>query len=103
MREAGQPGRRRSGGTGPTAQVPVRSRSQNSAREAAPGKRPAIPTTASGSAQSPAGTVGAGAGVGAGGSEEHTSELQSRENLVCRPLLENKKIEQGSRQVSLSC
>src|SRR5690606_42103070 len=23
-------------------------------------------------------------------SEEHTSELQSRENLVCRPLLENK-------------
>src|SRR5690606_40234841 len=26
-----------------------------------------------------------------GRSEEHTSELQSRENLVCRPLLENKK------------
>src|SRR5690606_30628972 len=25
-------------------------------------------------------------------SEEHTSELQSRENLVCRLLLENKKI-----------
>src|SRR5690606_41799635 len=25
-----------------------------------------------------------------GRSEEHTSELQSRENLVCRPLLENK-------------
>src|SRR5690606_39573432 len=25
-------------------------------------------------------------------SEEHTSELQSRENLVCRPLLEKKKI-----------
>src|SRR5690606_41163894 len=24
-------------------------------------------------------------------SEEHTSELQSRENLVCRPLLEKKK------------
>src|SRR5690606_41794970 len=24
-------------------------------------------------------------------SEEHTSELQSRENLVCRPLLEQKK------------
>src|SRR5690606_40879509 len=24
-------------------------------------------------------------------SEEHTSELQSRENLVCRPLLDNKK------------
>src|SRR5690606_40197902 len=26
-------------------------------------------------------------------SEEHTSELQSRENLVCRLLLENKKVE----------
>src|SRR6266700_364842 len=26
-------------------------------------------------------------------SEEHTSELQSRENLVCRLLLENKKID----------
>src|SRR5436309_7821378 len=25
-------------------------------------------------------------------SEEHTSELQSRENLVCRPLLEKKKM-----------
>src|SRR5690606_42115071 len=25
-------------------------------------------------------------------SEEHTSELQSRENLVCRPLLDKKKI-----------
>src|SRR5690606_41551931 len=25
-------------------------------------------------------------------SEEHTSELQSRENLLCRPLLEKKKI-----------
>src|SRR5690606_41940858 len=28
----------------------------------------------------------------AGRSEEHTSELQSRENLVCRLLLENKNI-----------
>src|SRR5690606_39438148 len=28
----------------------------------------------------------------AGRSEEHTSELQSRENLVCRLLLEKKKI-----------
>src|SRR5690606_41171364 len=27
-------------------------------------------------------------------SEEHTSELQSRENLVCRLLLENKKLSQ---------
>src|SRR5690606_41511484 len=29
--------------------------------------------------------------IGAGRSEEHTSELQSRENLVCRLLLEKKK------------
>src|SRR5690606_37879495 len=29
--------------------------------------------------------------VGLGRSEEHTSELQSRENLVCRLLLEKKK------------
>src|SRR5690606_41381422 len=29
--------------------------------------------------------------VGFGRSEEHTSELQSRENLVCRLLLEKKK------------
>src|SRR5690606_42052176 len=28
-------------------------------------------------------------------SEEHTSELQSRENLVCRLLLEKKKQQQG--------
>src|SRR5690606_40625125 len=28
-------------------------------------------------------------------SEEHTSELQSRENLVCRLLLEKKKAERG--------
>src|SRR6266511_5511423 len=33
-----------------------------------------------------------------GRSEEHTSELQSRENLVCRLLLEKKKI----RRISLS-
>src|SRR6266700_3750092 len=32
-----------------------------------------------------------GTGVCAGRSEEHTSELQSRENLVCRLLLEKKK------------
>src|SRR5690606_41747489 len=31
------------------------------------------------------------AGGGANRSEEHTSELQSRENLVCRLLLEKKK------------
>src|SRR5690606_39403299 len=31
---------------------------------------------------------------GTGRSEEHTSELQSRENLVCRLLLETKKVKQ---------
>src|SRR5690606_41068475 len=31
-------------------------------------------------------------------SEEHTSELQSRENLVCRLLLEKKKIQITSRK-----
>src|SRR5690554_7474505 len=41
-------------------------------------------------------TVGTGAGIGAAGgagvarSEEHTSELQSRPQLVCRLLLEKK-------------
>src|SRR2546430_8566654 len=40
-----------------------------------------------------AGEFGAsGGGAGAGGrSEEHTSELQSQSNLVCRLLLEKKK------------
>src|SRR5690606_41949572 len=39
----------------------------------------------------------------AGRSEEHTSELQSRENLVCRLLLEKKKIHRASvgRQVAV--
>src|SRR5690606_42003609 len=32
-------------------------------------------------------------------SEEHTSELQSRENLVCRLLLEKKKINKSPRRV----
>src|SRR2546427_8563744 len=39
---------------------------------------------------------------GHGRSEEHTSELQSQSNLVCRLLLEKKKEEAGSRQRSLS-
>src|SRR5690606_41839207 len=41
-----------------------------------------------------------GAGIDLAGprSEEHTSELQSRENLVCRLLLEKKKIQQYSKQ-----
>src|SRR5690606_39815792 len=34
-------------------------------------------------------------------SEEHTSELQSRENLVCRLLLEKKKV--GERKGAAEC
>src|SRR2546427_4285929 len=37
------------------------------------------------------GAVGSGAAAGADRSEEHTSELQSQSNLVCRLLLEKKK------------
>src|SRR2546427_3026599 len=40
-------------------------------------------------------TTGATAGAGAARSEEHTSELQSQSNLVCRLLLEKKKTSAG--------
>src|SRR6202043_4185569 len=36
-------------------------------------------------------------------SEEHTSELQSRENLVCRLLLEKKNKEQNISSTSQGC
>src|SRR6266511_2746620 len=45
------------------------------------------------------GTFGDLGGRRAGRSEEHTSELQSRENLVCRLLLEKKK--KKTRKTSL--
>src|SRR5690606_1007450 len=45
-------------------------------------------TTCSASAEKPEATT---TSVGSTRSEEHTSELQSRENLVCRLLLEKKK------------
>src|SRR5690606_41868394 len=44
-----------------------------------------------GGAAAPAGARRATLRPGPGRSEEHTSELQSRENLVCRLLLEKKK------------
>src|SRR5687768_18182896 len=50
----------------------------------APTARPAAPTLSAAAAS-------AGRAVGAGRSEEHTSELQSRLHLVCRLLLEKKK------------
>src|SRR2546430_8755102 len=48
-----------------------------------------------------AGDVGAGKAVGLARSEEHTSELQSQSNLVCRLLLEKKKT--SSAQQSACC
>src|SRR5690242_21816524 len=45
---------------------------------------------AAGAARSADGRCGCG-GAGLGRSEEHTSELQSHVNLVCRLLLEKKK------------
>src|SRR5258708_11140405 len=54
----------------------------------------ALPIFPTGSGPLPPGTplrVGAGGGQPAGRSEEHTSELQSPDHLVCRLLLEKKK------------
>src|SRR5688572_30903686 len=39
----------------------------------------------------------------AGRSEEHTSELQSQSNLVCRLLLEKKKKTRNQKTLQLSC
>src|SRR2546430_10742839 len=36
-------------------------------------------------------------------SEEHTSELQSQSNLVCRLLLEKKKTQKSQRLLVVSC
>src|SRR5690606_41911178 len=60
-----------------------------------PGAR--SPRTASRSRRSPPrrpGTPAPGRAWAAARSEEHTSELQSRENLVCRLLLEKKTLEE---------
>src|SRR2546426_3849464 len=46
--------------------------------------------------------AGAGGGGGGGRSEEHTSELQSPCNLVCRLLLEKKKRAEGLTWENLS-
>src|SRR5690606_41568368 len=45
------------------------------------------------------GTTGKRIAEATGRSEEHTSELQSRENLVCRLLLEKKKTERITHRV----
>src|SRR5690625_5642647 len=54
------------------------------------GGRLRVPSRAAGRRM---GGPGAGAGLGSGRSEEHTSGLQSRGQLVCRLLLEKKKRE----------
>src|SRR2546430_3806072 len=62
------------------------------ARRAPRGRRSTrrSPAAAAGGPQRRAGD--AHGGVAAGRSEEHTSELQSQSNLVCRLLLEKKKM-----------
>src|SRR3712207_8433374 len=64
------------------------------------------PRRGSGGGSAPGGSAhGAGRGAGggsraiAGRSEEHTSELQSRQYLVCRLLLEKKKNRNNSKSV----
>src|SRR2546427_2674932 len=61
------------------------------------GNAVAVFTRAADGTLTAAGTIatgGAGTGAGLGSrSEEHTSELQSQSNLVCRLLLEKKKKE----------
>src|SRR3712207_6915043 len=44
--------------------------------------------------------VAQGRRLGAGRSEEHTSELQSRQYLVCRLLLETKETQPGMRTLA---
>src|SRR2546430_4841939 len=47
--------------------------------------------------------AGRGGGGRAGRSEEHTSELQSQSNLVCRLLLEKKKNDFSSNLLAPPC
>src|SRR5690606_41457506 len=60
------------------------------ARHPLPGKTLPRPMRRSRGAPAIPGGAGAEAGTSSDRSEEHTSELQSRENLVCRLLLEKK-------------
>src|SRR5690606_41712655 len=59
------------------------------------GQQPVLPVLGGRLYRALAGPADAPGGVR---SEEHTSELQSRENLVCRLLLEKKKKEQKADQ-----
>src|SRR2546430_6004984 len=60
--------------------------------------RARFPVPAEGTAAGITGRVG-GRGVRVDRSEEHTSELQSQSNLVCRLLLEKKKIMHGCNRI----
>src|SRR5690606_42025274 len=73
--------------------VPLRRSTVRRYARAARGRpEPARPPTPAWRVNPPrTGRGGAPGGVRADRSEEHTSELQSRENLVCRLLLEKKK------------
>src|SRR5207302_11222533 len=79
----------------PTPPAAWRKRSRLStsvtSRRSAPPPAPACSDSAPGSAPSKASSPRTRR---TGRSEEHTSELQSRENLVCRLLLEKKKTRQ---------
>src|SRR5690606_40045306 len=61
------------------------------ATSATPAATPALASTCPASRRSPFATTAAVAAF-RWRSEEHTSELQSRQNLVCRLLLEKKKV-----------
>src|SRR3712207_8689276 len=71
--------RRAAAGRGQADAVPDRARGPARGLVADPRDRPFLPA------------AGGAEGEGGGRSEEHTSELQSRQYLVCRLLLEKKK------------
>src|SRR5438132_6044356 len=56
----------------------------------------ALPIWRRGDGEADRGRSGGAVGVGHGRSEEHTSELQSHSDLVCRLLLEKKKQRSGN-------
>src|SRR3712207_7191412 len=71
--------------------LPERLKSRDLMRDRAVARTVATTATTSASAPPPATSVGhAGPGNSVSRSEEHTSELQSRQYLVCRLLLEKK-------------
>src|SRR5690606_41517251 len=67
-----------------------------------PSRPCAARSAAASSRVSPSSFFSVGAAAWPPRSEEHTSELQSRENLVCRLLLEKKKAASTAATVSVS-